>query len=197
MISPKEKLIYEAIIRLARQGRGLHEITVSQIAGEAGIGKGTAYEYFATKEEMVARAMAYKVLQEGMALEEQVAAQNSLRDKFYTAVDCVYNNARECMLIGRAVLSAMTAEAWPEGAKRYAPASVEALQALRERVLEDLADAAEKEGLGETSREYAKTAFISAILGAIASMMAGRQSAERSKEMAFCVLKNALRADDE
>ena len=43
MISPKEKLIYEAIIRLARQGRGLHEITVSQIAGEAGIGKGTAY----------------------------------------------------------------------------------------------------------------------------------------------------------
>lgn len=57
--SPKEKAIYEAVIDLFEEGADLNNLTVAEITGRAGIGKGTAYEYFSDKEEMIAKALFY------------------------------------------------------------------------------------------------------------------------------------------
>ena len=57
--SPKEKSIYDAIIELFEEGADLNNLTVAEITGKAGIGKGTAYEYFSDKEEMIAKALFY------------------------------------------------------------------------------------------------------------------------------------------
>ncbi|MCH5250276.1 MAG: TetR/AcrR family transcriptional regulator [Lachnospiraceae bacterium] len=57
--SPKEKAIYDAIIELFEEGADLNNLTVAEITGKAGIGKGTAYEYFSDKEEMIAKALFY------------------------------------------------------------------------------------------------------------------------------------------
>lgn len=57
--SPKEKAIYNAVIELFEEGADLNHLTVAEITGKAGIGKGTAYEYFSDKEEMIAKALFY------------------------------------------------------------------------------------------------------------------------------------------
>ncbi len=73
---PKEKAIYQAVIELFEEGADINNLTVAEITGKAGIGKGTAYEYFSGKEEMIAKAIFYngevfcKQLYEGMRKEK-------------------------------------------------------------------------------------------------------------------------------
>ena len=57
--SPKEKAIYQAVLELFEEGADLNCLTVAEITKKAGIGKGTAYEYFSDKEEMIAKALLY------------------------------------------------------------------------------------------------------------------------------------------
>ena len=59
--SPKEKAIYKAVLELFEEGADLNSLTVSEITKRAGIGKGTAYEYFSDKEEMIATALLYHI----------------------------------------------------------------------------------------------------------------------------------------
>lgn len=58
---PKVKAIYQAVFELFEEGADLNSLTVSEITKKAGIGKGTAYEYFSDKEEMITRAIFYNV----------------------------------------------------------------------------------------------------------------------------------------
>ena len=56
---PKERAIYQAVLALFEEGADINNLTVSEITRRAGIGKGTAYEYFSGKEEMIAKAFFY------------------------------------------------------------------------------------------------------------------------------------------
>lgn len=49
----REIALYEAALRLIARGVNPAAMKVQQIADEAGIGKGTVYEYFASKEEIL------------------------------------------------------------------------------------------------------------------------------------------------
>ena len=49
----REIALYEAALRLIASGVNPAAMKVQQIADEAGIGKGTVYEYFASKEEIL------------------------------------------------------------------------------------------------------------------------------------------------
>ena len=55
-LSEKELALFQAVIDLIEEDADIHSIKVSDITNRAGIGKGTAYEYFSSKEEMVAKA---------------------------------------------------------------------------------------------------------------------------------------------
>ena len=56
-LSEKELALFQAVIDLIEEDADIHSIKVSDITNRAGIGKGTAYEYFSSKEEMVAKAI--------------------------------------------------------------------------------------------------------------------------------------------
>lgn len=60
----KEKAVYEAVLSLLESGREFSELKVQQIADAAGIGKGTVYEYFASKEEILQGTVEYSLTQE-------------------------------------------------------------------------------------------------------------------------------------
>lgn len=60
-LPPKVEAVFQAVISLLNQGYTADSIKVSMIAKEAGIGKGTVYEYFDSKEEVVADAVIYEV----------------------------------------------------------------------------------------------------------------------------------------
>ncbi len=55
----KERRIFEGVLALAEGGADLHLLTVQDIARAAGIGKGTVYEYFTSKEDILAGTVLY------------------------------------------------------------------------------------------------------------------------------------------
>lgn len=79
--SPKEQAIYDAIFALFWEGTDLNNLTVSEITRKAGIGKGTAYEYFSDKEEMIAKALFYNTSKFCQRVYESAKAEKSFQDK--------------------------------------------------------------------------------------------------------------------
>lgn len=53
--------MYEAVNELLEEGRDIYRMKISEITQRAGIGKGTAYEYFSTKEELLGKAIFYQL----------------------------------------------------------------------------------------------------------------------------------------
>lgn len=78
---PKEKAVYKAVIELFEEGADINNLTVAEITVRAGIGKGTAYEYFSGKEEMIAKAFFYNGEMFCNQLYEGVSKENTLYDK--------------------------------------------------------------------------------------------------------------------
>lgn len=59
--SKKEILIFDGFSKLVESGVSINHIRVADIAKSAGVGKGTVYEYFKTKEEVIAKSIIYKM----------------------------------------------------------------------------------------------------------------------------------------
>ena len=55
MTSNKEQLILEAALKLFKE-KGFSAVKINDIAKEAGVGKGTIYEYYSSKEELLLKA---------------------------------------------------------------------------------------------------------------------------------------------
>lgn len=70
--------MYQAVCALVEEGHDIHKVKVADITQKAGIGKGTAYEYFRSKEELVGKALRYDFLMQFQVLEEQVRKQENL-----------------------------------------------------------------------------------------------------------------------
>lgn len=60
-VPPKVLLLYEAVEQLIMEDVDISDIRVSTITDKAGIGKGTAYDYFDTKEELLACAVVFYI----------------------------------------------------------------------------------------------------------------------------------------
>ena len=92
--SEKEKSIFKGIMDLLNQGYRIHEMKVADIAAAAGIGKGTVYEYFATKEEIIREAISYHVYQEYERLTSLIGKHLNLIDTIVTIMDYLVNMLR-------------------------------------------------------------------------------------------------------
>lgn len=60
-IPEKVLMIYNAVEKLAEEGNDVTTLKVSDIAARAGIGKGTVYEYFESREEVIYQAVFYNI----------------------------------------------------------------------------------------------------------------------------------------
>ena len=79
--------IYHAIEELVAEGADISSMRVSDIAARAGIGKGTTYEYFSSKEEMVVKALIYLVDSMVKRILAQMEPMSSFEDKFMLILD--------------------------------------------------------------------------------------------------------------
>lgn len=73
--------MYDAVKMLMEQGHNAFDLRVSMITGLAGIGKGTAYEYFDTKEELIACALAYQVQGMLTMIQDELSERGSFREQ--------------------------------------------------------------------------------------------------------------------
>lgn len=90
--SPKVLAMYEAVNELMEEGRDIHSLKVSDITAKAGIGKGTAYEYFSTKEELLGKAVFYQLHEGLMHMTEKALEQDSFRGQVYAVLEDMEQN---------------------------------------------------------------------------------------------------------
>ncbi len=80
----KEQAILEAASRVFA-GRPFHEVLIDDIAGSAGIGKGTIYRYFETKDELYFATILYGIDSLGAAIEKALPPEASAPER----LECV------------------------------------------------------------------------------------------------------------
>ena len=80
-ISPKVAAMYRAVAELFMEGADINNLTVSEITARAGIGKGTAYEYFSSKEDIIAESLYSAMVEVTELLDNRLAKKQSLYDK--------------------------------------------------------------------------------------------------------------------
>lgn len=87
--NPPEKVLamYRAVMKLVYAGANVNHIKVSEITECAGIGKGTAYEYFSSKEEIITNAFAFDIRNKRRELAEIVDGQGSFAEKMERVLD--------------------------------------------------------------------------------------------------------------
>lgn len=86
-IAEKEMLMYKAVIEMIQENYDINSIKVSDITSRAGIGKGTAYEYFSSKEEIIVRALFYDTYVHILNVEKIMKTDKKFREKYYLLMD--------------------------------------------------------------------------------------------------------------
>ena len=74
--------LYHAVEDFVAEGADLSGMRVSDIAARAGIGKGTTYEYFTSKDELVVKAMIYLIGSMTKRIIHNMEKLDSFHDKF-------------------------------------------------------------------------------------------------------------------
>lgn len=92
---PKVLALYRGVLELLDEGADVNTIKVSDITAKAGIGKGTAYDYFKSREEIIACALLYDVDQKIEEEKEELLRQEGFSRKVVYAFDWMERRFRE------------------------------------------------------------------------------------------------------
>ena len=87
----KELLVFKAFKNILFSDSDITKITVSEIAKEAGIGKGTVYEYFDSKEEIIAKSLVYNFYEEVNILSSKIDENLTFKENCYILFDFLIN----------------------------------------------------------------------------------------------------------
>lgn len=104
---PKRKMIMEAGLKIFSQ-KGFHKTKIEEIAQEAGIGKGTVYEYFAGKEQLF-----QEILEDGLShfdaiLHDQIRQGDNTKEKLEILIRLSLVLWQRYRPLARSVLSEIT-----------------------------------------------------------------------------------------
>ena len=92
---PKVLALYRGVLELLDEGADVNGIKVSDITARAGIGKGTAYDYFKSREEIIACALLYDVEQKIEEEKEELDRNEGFRENVVFAFDWMERRFRE------------------------------------------------------------------------------------------------------
>lgn len=120
-VQPGEKQlkIYEGVLALARRGENLYLVKVQDIATAAGLGKGTLYEYFQSKEDILAGTMLWCVQNLIGSLEQAAAAPGDFREKLRRMQGLLADEMQRQGASYRLIMNAFTPTALPGLAQKY------------------------------------------------------------------------------
>lgn len=158
--------IYHAVEDFIAEGAELSNMRISDIAAKAGIGKGTTYEYFTSKEELVVKAMVYLVGSMTKRIINNMEKLDSFHDKFMLLLEEMEEKVKQraCILKYFHMLGDLNL---CEQMQKLLLTSDEAEKANPMRIIRYLLDEGRKEGIiGEGySQSYMETVMFSKIIG--------------------------------
>lgn len=82
----KELAIYGGVLRLLAQGADIYALKVSDIAAAAGIGKGTLYNYFSSKEDIILSTIRYTMEEHLEQLRQALSQEPAFPGKVQAAL---------------------------------------------------------------------------------------------------------------
>lgn len=86
---PPQKVIlmYQAVSAMINEGQDINNMKVIDITNRAGIGKGTAYEYFTSKEEIIVKALLYEMMSYLDTISKITYSEAAFKEKVYQLLD--------------------------------------------------------------------------------------------------------------
>ncbi len=97
--------IYHAVIHFFCTGRDLSTVKITDIAQAAGIGKGTVYEYFSSKEELIVKALLYAMEIVFRKISTITREESSFKKRMYRVMEYLLENDYERIALLRAMTS--------------------------------------------------------------------------------------------
>ncbi|MBU9724848.1 TetR/AcrR family transcriptional regulator [Diplocloster modestus] len=94
-VSAKKIALFDAVIALIEDGVDINTLKVSDITNRAGIGKGTAYEYFRSKEEIIIQALFYDVGQRIEKIRRLLRQYTNTKDRIHAVFQWIETDARQ------------------------------------------------------------------------------------------------------
>ena len=158
--------IYHAVEDFIAEGAELSTMRIGDIAAKAGIGKGTTYEYFSSKEELIVKAMLYLVGSMTKRIINKMEKAETFRDKFMLLMDEMEEKVKQraCILKYFHMLSDLNL---CQQMQEQLLNSEEAVKANPMRIIRYLLEEGRKEGVIGTnySQSYMETVMFSKIIG--------------------------------
>lgn len=158
--------IYHAVEDIIAGGTDILTLRVSDIAARAGIGKGTTYEYFSSKEELIAKAMIYLVGSMTKRIIGNMEKKSTFEEKFMLLMDEMEEKVKQraCILKYFHMLSDLNL--CPRIQEQLL-CSKEDSEANPMRVIRYLLDEGRKEGIigNNYSMSYMETVMFSRVIG--------------------------------
>lgn len=93
--SQKEIRIFSGVLKLARQGADPSTLTARRIAEAAGMGKATIYDYFSSKEEIIAKALIYSAGRQARRFCRAVDAEVGFEKKMMKVYDSIIDSVKD------------------------------------------------------------------------------------------------------
>ena len=196
----KVRLLYEAVIAMITDGWDINRMKVSDITAQAGIGKGTAYEYFSSKEDINENAILYDVETRLAHVLEITGGEGDFAEKFaqiLTYMEEVFAKRQAfCLLVRIGTGSYEVSESMRrECEKRQQDLGCH----LADRIVESLMRQGVSEGtIGETNPYLQKLAFVAqmtAFAGYLVDLEKGEKTAvnmEEAKRFVYGALVKSL-----
>lgn len=105
IFEPSEKVqkMYEAISELVQEKKDVATLKVSDITSRAGIGKGTAYEYFSSKEEIIVHASLWLCVRQNKEMAKELEKLKGFRNKFFFLLEWMQTHKEQNDLILKAM----------------------------------------------------------------------------------------------
>lgn len=91
-IAEKEMLMYKAVIEMVQEDYNINSIKVGEITQRAGIGKGTAYEYFSCKEEIIVKALLFDTYSHLKSIDVMLKEKRAYKEKLFLLLDYLEEN---------------------------------------------------------------------------------------------------------
>lgn len=163
---PPEKVLkmYAAVMGFLHEERDMGSLKVSEITTRAGIGKGTAYEYFSSKEELLSYAMMWGILNKLHELAEAVSRKKNFREKVFCVFDWLeaYKEYANIMI---QIIKGTFGEACYEEKEQIAEGFAQSVQGYIFGRIDEMLDQGYQEGIfTETDKERRALAFFGAVI---------------------------------
>lgn len=170
-IAEKKKLIFKALFELIKKGRTPETIKVSDIAAAADIGKGTVYQYFESKEQIIAEALIYHIKRSFISITERMHRSESFEGR----INALLNIVEQRISLIPSSIGLLFFDVGVNNMKEYLNTEQDKFEMFHAMIAEEMDELARvgiREGVvdADIDFKYARQVFGSAMMGYFSAM---------------------------